>query len=408
MNNKYYLDNRNKLIEQLPDNSLLVLTAGKSKRKSADENYKFEVNHNFYYLTGLNEEGLILVIKKDVNTVITTIYINESDTLLAKWVGAYLTEKDIKSKSGIENIKYIKQFQDDFSLSLKTYDNLYFDFEDFNNKDLNSFNYQIIKKLNESYKLNDAYPLIVKLRLIKSKEEIKLLQKAIDITNMGILAILDKLKTGLYEYQLAALFEYSIKNQGAKDLAFPTIASTGKNATILHYTQNNALIKEGELILFDLGANYNFYNADISRTFPVNGHFSKRQKEIYNIVLKGQKKILKTIKPGLTLKELNNILIDFYFIELKKIGLIKNKEEVKEYYYHGACHHLGLDTHDVCFREWPIQEGNIITVEPGLYIEKEKIGIRIEDNVLVTKNGCRNLSKKIIKELTDIENYLQK
>ena len=219
---------------------------------------------------------------------------------------------------------------------------------------------------------------------------------------------MQNIQPGLYEYQVESYFDQQIKFNNASGIAFKTIAASGANACILHYHTNNTLINDNELVLFDLGAEYNLYKSDITRTIPSNGKFTERQKLIYNIVLDGQKLVFKNIKPGITTRELNQILIDYYKVALKEIGLIENDEDVKKYYFHGVSHHLGLDTHDVTDGIKPLTPGCIITVEPGLYIAEEGIGIRIEDDALITEDGCINLSQNIIKEVSDIENYMLK
>ena len=210
-----------------------------------------------------------------------------------------------------------------------------------------------------------------------------------------------------YEYQLESYFDQAIKYHGGTGYAFPTIAASGGNATCLHYQENTDIAKNGDLILFDLGSSLNMYCADISRTFPVNGKFSERQKQIYNIVLGAQQHALNYTKPGITTKELNQKVIEYYAVELKKIGLINEDKEVIKYYYHGVSHHLGLDCHDLC-EYTPLEVGAIITCEPGLYIAEENIGIRIEDDILITEDGYINLSSQIIKTVEDIESYLNK
>ena len=184
------------------------------------------------------------------------------------------------------------------------------------------------------------------------------------------------------EYEIEAYFNYILKKNGVKDFAFPTIAATGKNATILHYVDNNTKTKDGELMLLDLGAQYKYYNGDISRTFPINGKFSERQKEVYNIVLEANETVMKAVKPGVTTGELQDITKKVLAHGCKRIGLIKEDSELNKYYYHGVAHPLGLDTHDVGPRNIELKPGMIITDEPGLYIEEECIGVRIEDDIL--------------------------
>ena len=246
------------------------------------------------------------------------------------------------------------------------------------------------------------------LRMFKSEFEVNNLKKAIDITKIGLDRIMDSLKTRNNEFQLEADFLHQIVLEGSAGNSFDTIAASGKNATVLHYEDNNCELNSGDMILFDLGALYNNYGSDISRTYPINGTFSERQKILYEIVLKVNKESIKYVKPGITWKELNKFAKDLLINECKKIGLIENDEDITKYYYHSIGHFLGLDVHDVGHYELDLIEGMVITIEPGLYIKEEGIGIRIEDDILITKNGCINLSKNIIKEVKDIEEYLSK
>jgi Xaa-Pro aminopeptidase len=248
----------------------------------------------------------------------------------------------------------------------------------------------------------------VQLRTIKSEDEVNELKKAIKITEEGIKSLMKNAKSGIMEYQLEAHFDFVLKNSGVRDYAFKTIAASGKNATVLHYSQNNSLIGENDLVLFDLGAQWNYYNADITRTIPASGKFTERQKEIYNIVLKAQLETIKIMKPGTPFLELNKTTRKVLTEELKRINLIKEDSELSNYYYHGVSHYLGLDTHDVGDREAVLTPGMVLTVEPGLYIAEEGIGIRIEDDVLITEDGNEVLSPDIIKTVEDIETFMSK
>lgn len=215
-------------------------------------------------------------------------------------------------------------------------------------------------------------------------------------------------KEGIKEYELEAYFDFACKKNGVKDLAFKTIAATGKNATVLHYVNNDCELKHGDLILFDLGAQYKYYNADISRTFPVSGKFTERQKEVYNAVLRVNERVIKEMKPGISFLELNKKAKEWIAEECILLGIIKNKEEVSRYYYHSIGHSLGMDTHDIELenRNVIFQPGMIYTVEPGIYIEEEGIGIRIEDDVLITEEGNEVLTKKMIKTVDEIEEFM--
>ena len=405
MNKEFYIKSRERVANLLPDNSALILFAGKDIRESEDQSYEFCVNRNFYYLTGVNEQNDILVMLKKDNKVDVMMFINEYDELFAKWNGRKMFPEEITNISGIDNIRYLKAFND-FLNEIKNSYSLYLDIKP------NLFDEPLgqEQKLVKEFELNvtDCHDLIAKCRMVKQPEEIDEIKKAIHVTWQGIKALMDNIKPGLYEYQVESYFDQQIKFNGASGIAFKTIAASGVNGCVLHYHSNNTMINDNELVLFDLGAEYDLYKSDITRTIPSNGKFTERQKLIYNTVLNGQKLVFSHIKPGITTKELNQILINYYKVELRKIGLIEKDEDVFKYYFHGVSHHLGLDTHDVALREEPLTAGCVITVEPGLYILEEGIGIRIEDDALVTEDGVINLSSEIIKEISDIENYMAK
>jgi Xaa-Pro aminopeptidase len=214
-------------------------------------------------------------------------------------------------------------------------------------------------------------------------------------------------KSGMYEYQLEAYYDLAIKQDGNKPVSFKTIAASGINATTLHYSTNNSIINDGDLILFDLGCKDEGYCSDITRTFPVNGKFTPLQRKIYNIVLKANKEVLKKAKAGMTLKDLQEICIDVLAEGCLKAKLIKEKEEIKKYYFHGVSHSIGLDTHDPFLRSQPLPVNAVISNEPGLYFKEYNIGIRIEDDILIKENKAINLSKSIIKGVAQIERFMK-
>ena len=230
------------------------------------------------------------------------------------------------------------------------------------------------------------------------------MRRAIEITGEGIVNMMKNTKAGMREYEIEAYFDYTLKSRGVKDFAFKSIVAAGKNAAILHYSQNSGMAQYDSLVLCDVGAKYNYYCGDITRTFPVNGRFNERQKQLYNIVLEGQRLILDTIRPGIPFKSLNETLIKYYEEKLTEIGLISSPDEVKKYYWHGVSHMLGIETHDVGrHNEGLLEAGMVLTVEPGLYIADEGIGIRIEDDAVVTENGCRLVYDGIPKTIEEIE-----
>ncbi len=406
----YHTKNRELLLSKIEDRSMVLLTSGSFIKKSADESYPFSVNPNFYYLTGIDEANVMLLMVKTKTISIQQLFIAKADHMMEKWVGKTISSEEAQAKSQIKDILYIEDLNKQINQLISDHkiQNIYIDDEE---NDLFSLGRNLIKKYPklQELKLFDVYPLIIKQRAIKSDEEIEALKEAIKVTDKGIMNMLGHMHSGIYENQLEAYFDHTLKDHNMKT-AFTTIAAGGVRATTLHYVSNDQKINDNELVLFDLGAMHNHYCADISRTFPVNGRFTQRQRLIYEIVLKAQQNVIDAIRPNVTLSDLQRITVKTYQKELKKIGLIKegSEEEVRKYYYHGVSHSLGLNTHDVGVeRDEPLQAGMIITVEPGLYIEDEAIGIRIEDDVLVTDDKAVVLSDMIIKEIEDIENYFK-
>ena len=390
---EYIISNRKRLFEKMEIGDCIVLYSGNEKHKTADENYPFCVNKNFYYLTGLEKPEIYVVITKTENECKTKIFTPRFEK--SAWVTPTYTIKQAQSISGVEDVVYIDKFEDviipqGFKL-----------FTDFHHLELRN-------KLKNIENYNDCYPMITKLRAVKSDYEIKQIEKAISITRKGLLKLFENFSKCDYEYQAQALFEGEIKYNNSQDLAFSTICAGGKNACTLHYTKNTDKLKKGDLLLLDLGARYNQFSADISRTIPYRAKFSNQQKLFYNIVLNGQKLGLKLAKPGITIKEINQALIEYYFVELKKLKMVNSIEDVKKYYMHSIGHSLGLDTHDEgLFRDEPLVPGNVITMEPGLYIPELNIGIRIEDDILITETGNRILSSNIPKLSYHIENIVK-
>ena len=412
MSEHFFQSNRKRLGEKLKPSSAVVLFSGKAPKKSADEDYAFTTNRHFYYMCGVKEPDIMLLILKVQEEVKTTLFIKKPDPWQEKWVGKTISKEDALTVSGVDEVKFVEEFEGTlhYLLSREMVKHLYLDFE------YSHFQAPLTKEqvfagtCRERYpfiQVENVHPLISALRMIKAPYEVDRIKEAIRITDEGIKALMREARSGIREYALEAHFDFVLKCAGVKDYAFKTIAASGINGTVLHYSSNDSIIPEQSLILFDLGAQYEYYNADISRTFPVEGRFTSRQKTFYNIVLKANEEVIQAIKPGLPFMRLNEIVREIYFKELKALGLVETMEDVSKYYYHGVSHFLGLDTHDVGEREVVLEPGMVLTVEPGLYIEEEAIGIRIEDDVLVTPEGCEVLSKDIIKTAEEIEAYMQ-
>lgn len=418
MDKKFYINNRQRYFNSIKENSVTILFSGNIIPKSCDQDYQFSVNRNFYYLTGINQANVILVLVKGINGNREYLLIEENDEYMAKWVGMKLTVEEATEISGIKDVLYLDSFNSLvhslFNNSRKNYDELYYlylDLERRNDLEFKSKALSYSKFIREKYpeiKIENAYSKIVRLRMNKTSEEIAKIQESIDVTQGALENVLKNIKPGLYEYQIETYYDSYIKFNGQKETSFETICAAGKNATILHYVDNNTVVKDNELVLFDLGCCTDYYISDISRTYPANGKFTERQKTIYEIVLNCNKKCIEFLKPGLTWDEYNQYANRLLIEGLKSIGLIKNDKELRKYYWHSIGHSTGLDTHDPDIRNIKFEEGMVMTVEPGLYLEEEGIGIRIEDNVLLTKDGCINLSKNIIKDVNEIEEFMEK
>ncbi len=409
MKREFFKINRQKVLSKIKDNSLVIVFAGTAPKKTADEKYQFTPNRNFYYLTGIEEEDHILVLSKINGEVKECLFIKEVDAIREKWEGKTIRKEEVFNICGIEDVNYLGDFDSFIEKTILSKEeiNIYLDLE----KENKSYNF--IREIKEKYfniNILNAYRLIGELRLIKTDEEVNRMRKAIDITIEGVKELMKNSKEGIKEYELEAYFDFVCKKNGVKDLAFKTIAASGKNATVLHYVTNDSELKNGDLILFDLGAQYKYYNGDISRTFPVSGKFTERQKEVYNAVLSVNERVIAEMKPGVSFLELNKKAKEWIAEECISLGLITNKEDVSKYYYHSIGHSLGMDTHDIELenRNVIFEKGMIYTVEPGIYIEEEGIGIRIEDDVLITEEGHEVLTKEMIKTIDEIEKFMDK
>jgi Xaa-Pro aminopeptidase len=396
---------REKLANLLADGENVIVFAN-----SQDKLSKFTQDNNFLYLTGLNYPELIYVAGKFAGRFNDMLFIERSDPERIVWEGKKLTAEEAIESSGIKRVKYLDEFYNVLSgmspMIKSIYANLGFasltkpmTYPMFMLEPLRSRHPQIqIKQLND---------LIAPLRKIKDPSEIQQLQKAIDITGKGIMDVMESVTSSMMEYELEAMLFYRMQRSGVKNWGFAPIIAAGINAATLHYEKNECRIEAGELVLMDVGASYNNYSADITRCFPIGTSFSERQKQIYSLVLDTQKQVIEMIKPGVTMADLNQATTTFLAEGMLAIGLIDNTEDVTKYYMHSVSHFLGMDTHDLGGRNATLEPGNVITVEPGIYIPEEKLGIRIEDDVLVTETGYCVLSQNIPKEISEIEEIRQ-
>lgn len=415
-----YKKRRERFAKQMEKNSVAVFFSAEQKVRSNDTEYPYRQESNFYYLTGLKEDNSVLVFEKKNSETKIYLFVQKKDPLMELWSGKRLGEKAAKEIFSVDDIFTSEQFLIKAKEFLEEKTNLYYDFK------IQNKNLEQIKQLGRNViKLKDAAVIVQNMRLLKSSAEIALIKKALSITKDAHHQAMKLSKRLTFEYELQAEIEYVFKKNGAYSDAYTTIVASGDNANTLHYIDNDKVLKKGDLILIDAGCEYNYYASDITRTIPVSGKFTQAQKELYAMVLDVEKKIIKMIKPKVLRSELQDeaekllcqgmIELGILKGELKK--LLKDKAH-KKYFPHGIGHYMGLDVHDQNpykdnkGKEIPLKAGMVLTIEPGIYLPKDDkkvpkkyrgIGIRIEDDILVTKEGHENLSREIKKEIKDIE-----
>ncbi len=396
---------RENLLGSLADMDAIVLFAAREAKLE-----KFKQENNFLYLTGIEAPNAIYFGYKTAKTNVEYLFIQRSDPEREVWEGKKMSKEEAATESGIARTHYLDEFEAILSLYCPSINRI------FSNIGVQALDAPLSYAMYRLQPVKERYPqiaiqciteVISPLRKVKSEWEIMQLQKAIDVTGKGILDIWENAESGMMEYELEAMLFYRIQKSGLKHWGFAPIIASGINAATLHYEKNECQIGANDLVLMDVGASYMNYSADISRTFPISGKFTERQKAVYEAVLRVQKEIIAMIRPGVQLMSLQIKTRELIAEELKGLGLIEDASEVVKYYMHGVSHFLGMDTHDVGGREAVLEEGNVITVEPGIYIPEESLGVRIEDDVLVTADGYCVLSQNIPKEVSEIEEILK-
>ena len=406
-----YEARRQAILNQMVDDSILILCSGEPTHISADAYYPFEANRHFFYLTGLRRENMVLLMRKSGETRRVTLYIEKADPAAERWTGKMVTVEEAKAVSGISDVRFVDRFEAELSYLLNgsTVCACYFDCYRHQRTDLPDYNLAKAQQFAADYPgvtVKNLWPLVTALRMEKDADEVSLTRQALDITDQALRHVMSTLEPGMKEYQAQANFEYKIHYLGAEGPSFPTIAGSGKNGCMLHYETNRDTCQDGSLLLLDLGVRYQGYCSDITRTYPVNGKFTPRQRQVYNIVLRANQEVAAQAKPGMTTRELNDICKKVLAEGCMELGLIQKEEELGKYYMHGVSHHLGIDVHDVTLEGVKLAPGSIITDEPGLYIDEWEIGIRIEDDLLITETGCEVLSKNILKDPEQIEAFM--
>ena len=415
-----YRDRREKLATKLCEDSIAVLYSSEYKIRSNDTEFPYRQNSNFYYLTGFKEDKSVLLLVKTKKGIKTVLFVEKKDELQELWNGKRLGKKEAKKRFLVSKVFTVDKLQEKIKKYMVSKKTIYFDFKDSQVESLKKYYKNIPTHKNIALLVN-------KMRLIKSPSEIEIIKKAIFITKEAHHKAISFKKQSKNEYHLQAELEYIFKKNGAYSDAYTSIVASGNSANTLHYIENNKDFKDGDLILIDAGCEYDFYASDITRTIPVDGKFSEAQKELYNLVLDVELKIIKMIKPKVKRTKLQKESEKLLCEGMVRLGILKGdvkklikKQEHKKYYPHGIGHWMGLDVHDEApyknenRKEIPLANGMVLTIEPGIYCDENDktipkkyrgIGIRIEDNILVTKDGYENLSQDIVKTINEIEKY---
>ncbi len=419
-----FIINRKRFVKAMLPNSIAVFVSNDEWPMNGDALHKFKQNSNLYWLSGITQEDSMVILFPDCpdpkfREVLVLVRPNE---LKEKWDGKRLRKNEATAISGIETIVWLDSLDALLQTWMHLADHVYLDTNENDRKAsmIRSRDYRFVDEMKERYPLHQyqrAAKIMKSLRAIKTKEEVAVIQQAINITDNTFRRLLGFIRLGVFEYEIEAEIYHSFYSQRATGPAYGSIIAGGDRARTLHYISNNQECKDGEMVLMDFGAEYGGYCADLTRTVPVNGKFTRRQKTVYNACLHLHNYAKSILKPGISIIDYTEKVGEEATQQFLKIGLLR-KSEVKnedpenrayrKYLYHGISHHLGIDVHDLGTRTEPIQAGMVFTIEPGIYIEEEQMGVRIENNFWITKNGNIDLMKNIPITVEEIEGLMKR
>jgi Xaa-Pro aminopeptidase len=419
-----FINNRKRLVKELKPGSVAVFNANDIMPTNADGTMRFRQNSDLFYLTGVDQEETILVVCPNYpdKKFREVLFLRETNETIATWEGHKLTQAEAREQTGIETVLWTSEFPKLFNtmMVMGGVEFVYLNTNQHYRAEITvaTRDSRFIKGCMEKYPLHKyerSATIMAKLRAIKSKEEIEIMQTACNITEKAFRRILKFVKPGVLEYEIEAEFIHEFIRNGSRGFAYEPIIASGPNACVLHYIENTQPCKASDVLLLDVGAEYANYNADMTRAIPVNGKFTKRQKEVYNAVLRVKRAAMKLLKPGMVYFDYHKEVQKIMEAELVKLKLI-DKTDLKnqhpdrplfmKYFMHGTGHHLGLDVHDIGNMFAKMQTGMVWTVEPGIYIKEEGLGIRLENNVVITKTGIQDLMKNIPIEAEEIEELM--
>lgn len=422
INSELFINNRKRLSKELKSNSISVFNANDIMPTNADGTMVFKQNSDLYYLSGIDQEETILVIYPDFHDkkLREILFLKETNENIAIWEGHKYTKEEAREASGIQTVFWLSDFNRVFNTLMAEAEYVYLNTNEHLRAvvEVETRTARFLKWCKEHYPLHKyerVAPLMHRLRAIKSNFEVETLQAACDITEKGFRRILNFVKPGVMEYEVEAEYIHEFVKNRSKGFAYTPIVASGFNACVLHYIDNSQQCKDGDVLLMDVGAEYANYNADMTRSIPVNGRFTARQRAVYDAVLRVKREAMKLLVPGNTIPEYHKEVGKIMESELLGLGLIdesdvKNQDKdnpaYKKYFMHGTSHHLGVDVHDVGNVYRKMEVGMVFTIEPGIYIREENLGIRLENDVVITEDGLHDLMRNIPIDAEEIEELM--
>lgn len=424
INNELFKSNRNHFVEKLKPDSLAIFHSNDEMPRNGDQTFPFRQNSDIFYLSGIDQEKSVLILFPDspLEKYKEVLFLRETSETIAIWEGHKYTKEEARESSGINTIIWLESFDAVIAEVMAHAKNVYVNTNEQLKfiTEVESRNNRFAKDLKNKYPAHNyerAAPILTELRLIKSDIEIGLIKEAIAITDKAFRRILSFVKPGIKEYEIQAEIDHEFTNNRATGNAYYPIIASGNNANCLHYNDNNDECLDGDLLLLDFGAEYANYSADLSRTIPVNGKYSQRQKDVYNAVLRTHKEAMKLMVVGNNIDNVNSEVAKVMEKELIGLGLFTEEDVKKQdtekplwakYYPHGTTHFMGLDVHDVGSKQVNFKPGMVMTCEPGIYIPEEKMGVRIENDVLISEQGPIDLMKDVPVEVEEIESLMKR
>ena len=412
MKAEFYRNNRKKLAEGMEENALALFFSGFAPRKRADEDYPFFADRNFVYLTGIaRDAGLILAVKKTGSGYEEKLFLLPADLLKERWTGRRTKADEAHALSGIADIGYTADFEGYFARALEDVKTVYLDIDE--TRDVRDYTeaHRFSSAIREQFpwlKVENSRPILAGLRTIKADCEIEAMREAVRITGEGIRAMMRGVKDGMKEYEIKMLYDNALVKNGCLEPGFPSIISAGQNNFCIHYYSYQGTAHDGDMVLCDVGACYDFVGCDISRGFPLNGRFSEKQRKLYEAVYATSQHLFGLIRPGYPMEEVDREAKRFCYEYLHDYGLVDRFENIGKLMWHGGSHHVGFDTHDIVIRPEKVAPGMVFCVDIGVYCEEWGIGFRLEDNCLVTPDGCENLGVNVPRTIEDIEAEMRK